>query len=188
MDCPSHHPNPTSGGTCRDPTLVAVDYCQNIRSIFLSYRAETPRENTLQCHSLTTERSHPGSAWMVCVCVYVWSMTEIFALHLISVVPPSNLFNIDAPSTGRSAQWVEVADCSDWLQSEASLVHGRKTTKLGLVRPWAGSVGSRSTGCSKNVKVDLNHVSLIIWGELSDCTSSVSLSALALRGWIHGNE
>lgn len=71
MDCPSHHPNPTSGGTCRDPTLVAVDYCQNIRSIFLSYRAETPRENTLQCHSLTTERSHPGSAWMVCVCVCI---------------------------------------------------------------------------------------------------------------------
>lgn len=59
-------------------------------------------------------------------------MTEIFALRLFSIVPPLNLFNMDAPSTGGSAQWVGVAGCSGWLQSEASLENN--LTEIGPVQ------------------------------------------------------
>lgn len=53
--------------------------------------------------------------------VSVRSMMETFTGVLFSVVPPYNIINIDAPSTGRSAQWDGVAGCSDWLQSEGYL-------------------------------------------------------------------
>ncbi len=145
MDCPSHHPNPTEGGTCRVHTLVAADHYQNIRSILSFLPSWVP---FVRCSA--TAWPQRGAImvqceWCVraCVCVCVCEAWQRYSLlHLVSIVPPPIFLYIDAPSTCGSAQWVWVAGCSDWLQSEASLVRGKKTTKLWIGQT-AGLLGGK---------------------------------------------
>lgn len=47
---------------------------------------------------------------------------------------------------------------------------------------WLIELEATLASCSNGVEVDLCHVSLVFGGQVSHCTSSVSLSALAPQG------
>lgn len=106
---------------------------------------------TPSCIPITRSRSR------VTLCPQRSHQREWCYCCLFSVVPPYNIINIDAPSTSRSALWVGLAGCRVkvlWRKTKVLLVW----LAWRVFKWWS--------------------VSLVFWGEVSHCTSSVFLSAL----------
>lgn len=140
LDCPSHHPNPTSGGTCRVHTLVAVDHIWEAFFYLIPPLARTYCSTAVcpQRGAITVQRE-----WCVCV------------NHYRDIRPAFNQSSPTSQSFLTQMLLLQAGVLSGWAAPIGRRARRLwRTTKLGLVRPWACSVGSHSAGCSLGVKVD----------------------------------